>query len=104
MSVRGVNRMFLILVAVLFAFHVQAMDHPRTLPHGHEAERTSHADHGLRCGSACCSTSACCVQAASADEIEAPVTRSPVYGIDYHREMALAAVAPPDPPPRSPFV
>lgn len=100
MTGRETKRLFLLLAAFLFAFHVQAMDHVPAAPHVHSAAHNS-SGRPDRCDSGCCSTAACCVQAVVAYEVDAPEPRSPIFVIPSRRAVALAAVGPPDPPPRS---
>jgi hypothetical protein len=104
MCAHGMRILFMVLAAVLFAFHVQAMDHVPAAPYGHAAEHDSSGPPDGRCDSGCCSTTACCMQAVVAYEVDAPAPRSLILGTTSQRAVALAAVSPPDPPPRSPLV
>ena len=92
---------YLALPVILFAFHVQAMNHAPAARHLHEAESGSSGHSENKCESTCCSTAACCVQAVVVIEIDPPSLRAPVFAIQSQQALALAAVDPPDPPPRS---
>lgn len=100
MTGREAKRLFLLLAAFLFAFHVQTMDHVPAAPHVHASEHNASGHSDSRCASVCCSTAACCLQAVVAYEVDAPEPRSPIFVIPSQRAVALAAVDPPDPPPR----
>ena len=101
MTGRKAKRLFLLLAVILFAFHVQAMNHAPAARHLHEAESGSSGHSENKCESTCCSTAACCVQAVVVIEIDPPSLRAPVFAIQSQQALALAAVDPPDPPPRS---
>lgn len=101
MAGRNAKRLFLLLAAILFALHVQAMNHAPAARHLHTAESGSSGHSDNKCESTCCSTSACCVQAVVAIDVDTPSLRAPVFPIPSQQAVALAAVDPPDPPPRS---
>lgn len=101
MAGRNAKRLFLLLAAILFAFHVQAMDTASATPHGHAAAHDSSRHLDGRCDSVCCSTTTCCAQLVGAYEVDATEPRSPIFAIPSQRVVALAVVGPPDPPPRS---
>jgi hypothetical protein len=101
MSAHCLRHIIVVLAAVLFVLHVQAMDHARAAPHAHVADVSSSVDHEDSCGLGCCAASACCVQAVEADVVDLPERHSPVFGITSQRVPSFAAFGPPDPPPRS---
>lgn len=100
MRARSLRSLLMAMAAILFALHVQAMDHERAAPHGHVADASSSV-HEDACGLGCCAASACCVQAVEADGVEFPERHSPVFRVTSQQAAAFAAVGPPDPPPRS---
>lgn len=104
MSARNAKRLFMVLAAMLFALHAQAMDHVRAPTHGHAAEHSSPTHDEGGCDFGCCAASACCVQAVEAEGVEAQEHHSPVFRIVSHKVVASTAVSPPDPPPRSQVV
>jgi hypothetical protein len=101
MTGRKAKRLFLLLAVILFAFHVQAMDHTPAARHLHASPHDSFGHTDNKCDSACCSTAACCVQAVVAIEVDTTSPRAPTFAIPSQRTLALATIDPPDPPPRS---
>lgn len=101
MYARSAKRLFMILAGMLFALHVQAMEHVNASAHERAVEHSSSGHADGRCGSSCCSPAACCVQAVAAEAFGIPECRPPSYSIVSQRADPLAAVTPPDPPPRS---
>jgi hypothetical protein len=101
MSARSAKRLFTVLAAMLFALHVQAMEHVHAPAHQHAAVHASSGHDDGRCGSGCCSSAACCVQAVATEAMEVPERHPTSYRIVSQRAEPLAAVSPPDPPPRS---
>ena len=100
MSARNAKRLVLLLAAILFAFHVQAMGNTRPPVHQHVAAQSTHHPQEP-CGSGCCKDSACCVQAVEVTAYQVPERHTTSFPIEPHRVLPLATSGPPDPPPRS---
>jgi hypothetical protein len=101
MSARSAKRLIMVLAAMLCALHVQAMEHVLAPAHQHAAVHLSSDHDDGRCGTGCCSSAACCVQAVAAEAMDVPERHPASYGIVSQSAEPLAAVSPPDPPPRS---
>lgn len=103
MRASSLQSLLLVMAAILFAFHFQAMGQAQSSVHQHAASQTSHLDQDP-CASGCCKNSACCVQAMEVVGYEVRERRSPVFAIASQRTLAPNSFNPPDPPPRSPVV
>lgn len=102
MSARNAKHLFLLLAAILFSFHVQAMGHVQPPTHIHASADPSDY-HQDPCDSGCCKNFACCVQAVEVRGYELQERYSRGFRIVSHRAVAPLASSPPDPPPRSPI-